>query len=468
MAHRQTFLILGASGDLTSRLLLPGLASLLDAGQTGDLLLVGSSVDEWSQEEWRDRVRNSLERSEGAGERSMALAASARYVQADVTDEEGVRSVLAAVEGQPIIYFALPPEVSITACEVLRKVGCPPETRLVLEKPFGRDAKSAEAFNRLLAEIVPESQVHRVDHFLGLSTVLNIFGLRFANRVFEPMMNSHHVESVEILWDEDLALEGRAGYYDRAGALVDMIQSHLLQVAAVLAMEPPPTTGEKDIRDGTARILRAASVWDDDPARFSRRARYSAGTIEGRELPAYADEEGVEPEKMTETFAEIVIGVDTWRWAGVPFRLRSGKAIGNPRKEAVINFRDPEQIPRGLVGAEGQNRLRIGLGFGSDTVRFDIAVNGPGDPKELDFATLEATLGAGYLSEYGEVLKTVLDGTPALSVRGDAAVDCWRIIDPVRQAWKTGEVPLLEYPAGSSGPEPWPESGLPGSQPGGS
>ncbi|HNC15816.1 MAG TPA: hypothetical protein PLV77_07945, partial [Solirubrobacterales bacterium] len=192
MAHRQTFLILGASGDLTSRLLLPGLASLVDAGQTGDLLLVGSSVDEWSQEEWRDRVRNSLEKSGGAGEGSMALAASARYVQADVTDVEGVRSVLAAVEGQPIIYFALPPEVSITACEVLRKVGCPPETRLVLEKPFGRDAESAEAFNRLLAEIVPESQVHRVDHFLGLSTVLNIFGLRFANRVFEPMMNSHH------------------------------------------------------------------------------------------------------------------------------------------------------------------------------------------------------------------------------------------------------------------------------------
>ena len=130
----------------------------------------------------------------------------------------------------------------------------------------------------------------------------------------------------------------------------------------------------------------------------------------------------------------------------VPFRLRSGKAIGNPRKEAVINFRDPEQIPRGLVGAEGQNRLRIGLGFGSDTVRFDIAVNGPGDPKELDFATLEATLGAGYLSEYGEVLKTVLDGTPALSVRGDAAVDCWRIIDRSGRHGKRARCPPARVP----------------------
>lgn len=409
-------------------------------------------------------MRDSFELSDTQGDESAKLAGSTRYVRADVTTEKGIEQVLSSVEGRPILYFALPPEISIAACEALKKVGCPDETRLVIEKPFGRDEASAEAFNRLLAGIVPEDQVHRVDHFLGLSTVLNIVGMRFANRVFEPVLNSHHVESVEIIWDEDLALEGRAGYYDRAGALADMIQSHLLQVTAVLAMEPPATIGARDIRDGTAAILRAARIWDEDPKRFSRRARYTAGTIEGRSLPAYVEEKGVDPDRMTETFAELVIAIDNWRWAGVPFRLRSGKALGNPRKEAIINFRPPEHLPTGLVGSEGCNRLRIGLGFGADMLRFDLAVNGAGDPTELGEATLEAELGAGYLSEYGEVLKAVLDGNPGLSVRGDAAVECWRIIDPVRDAWRSGEVPMEEYPAGSIGPGSWPKGGLPGAQ----
>jgi len=458
---RQTFLILGASGDLTARLLLPGLASLVESGQAGDVLLVGSSVEDWSDAEWRDRVRDSFREAGAAGEATSALVESAEYRQADVTKPDDLRRLLGTLEGAPVIYFALPPEVSILACEALREVGCPEGTRLALEKPFGRDAESAAAFNDLLADLVPESRVHRIDHFLGFSTVLNIVGLRFANRILEPVLNSHHVESVEIVWDEDLALEGRAGYYDRAGALVDMIQSHLLQVTAVLAMEPPPTLEAVDVRDGTARVLRAASVWADDPVRFSRRARYTAGEIDGRRLPDYASEDGVDPNRRTETFAEVILSIATWRWAGVPFRLRSGKALGNPRKEAVVNFRRPERTPEGFRGTDGADRLRIGLGFGADKLRLDLAVNGPGDPVELDRATLEADLGAGYLSEYGEVLKGVLDGNPTLSVRGDAAVDCWRIIEPVRRAWREGEVPLEEYPAGSPGPGRWPESGLP-------
>lgn len=450
MGASKTFLILGASGDLTSRLLLPGLASLVAAGMADDLLLMGSSMDEWSDERWRGRIRESLS---GEDERTReVLADSAVYVQADVTGEEGMRRILERVEGELIIYFALPPEVSIAACRALSELGCPPGTRLALEKPFGRDEESAAEFNDLLAGMVPEEQVHRVDHFLGFSTVLNIVGLRFANRVFEPVLNCHHVESVDIVWDEDLALEGRAAYYDRAGALVDMIQSHLLQVTAVLAMEPPPALDAVEVRDGTARILRAASIWEDDPVRSSRRARYTAGRIGSRELPAYADEDGVDPDRMTETLAEIVLQIDTWRWAGVPFRLRSGKALGDPRKEATINFRPAEKLPAGFEGGGEANHLRIGLGFGADKLRFDLAVNGPGDPKVLDQATLETELGAGYLSEYGEVLKGILDGNPTLSVRGDAAVECWRIIEPVRKAWSEDRVPLEEYPAGSGGP----------------
>ena len=456
MAHEQTFLILGATGDLTARLLLPGLASLVDSGGAGDLLLVGSSNQDLGDEEWQAKVRESAAGS--GGEASARLAGSSFFAKADATDPTQLKALLERTEGDLIIYFALPPEVSIATCEALHEIGCPPGTRLALEKPFGRDEKSAAAFNELLSKIVPEDQVFRVDHFLGFSTVLNIVGLRFANRVLEPVLNSHHVQSVEVIWDEDLALEGRAAYYDEAGALVDMIQSHLLQVTAILAMEPPPATNAVEVRDGTARVLRASSVRQGDPARFSRRARYATGVVDGRRLPAYRDEEGIDPARETETLAEVELEIDTWRWAGVPFRLRSGKALGNPRKEAVINFKNPEWVPAGFSGPETRNRLRIGLGFGADTLRFDLTVNGPGNPNELDPVTLEAELGAGYLSEYGEVLNGVLDGDPTLSVRGDAAVECWRIIAPVREAWREGLVPLDEYPAGSAGPDGWPDS----------
>jgi glucose-6-phosphate 1-dehydrogenase len=300
--------------------------------------------------------------------------------------------------------------------------------------------------------------VHRVDHFLGLSTVLNIVGVRFANRMLEPVLNAEHVERVDIVWDEDLGLEGRAGYYDGAGALVDMIQSHLLQVLSLLAMEAPSTLQERDVRGNQAALLRATRVWQDDPASFSRRARYTAGEIDGRHLPSYVDEEGVDPARETETLAELILAVDTWRWAGVPFRVRSGKAVGTPRKEATITFKQPPWVPTGLTGYDRPDRLRIGLGFGADHLRLDLNINGPGDPSVIDPVTLEADFGAGELSEYGEVLRGILRGDATLTVRGDTAVECWRIIEPVRKAWKDNATPLLEYPAGSDGPDgSWPQ-----------
>ena len=179
------------------------------------------------------------------------------------------------------VFFALPPAVTVQACQALAGAELPEHTRLVLEKPFGTDAASAAALNDLLARLVPEDQVYRVDHYLGMSTVLNILGLRFANRMLESVLNGEHVQSVDIVFDESLALEGRAGYYDRAGALVDMIQSHSLQVLALLAMEAPSTLQARDVRDATTAVLRATRVWGDDPATWSRRARYTAGRSTG-------------------------------------------------------------------------------------------------------------------------------------------------------------------------------------------
>jgi glucose-6-phosphate 1-dehydrogenase len=214
-------------------------------------------------------------------------------------------------------------------------------------------------------------------------------------------------------------------------------------------MEPPSTLGARDLRDCRAQVLRATRVWNHDPAACSHRARYTAGEIDGRKLPSYVDEEGVDPGRDTETLAEVVLAVDTWRWAGVPFRLRSGKALGAARKEVAVTFKPPALVPAGLTGCDQPDRLRLGIAPGPSGLRLDFNISGPGDPFAIDPVTLEADFGAGELPEYGEVLKGVVEGDPTLSVRGDMAVDCWRIIEPVQQAWRDGRVPLEEYPAGS-------------------
>jgi glucose-6-phosphate 1-dehydrogenase len=453
----QTLLILGASGDLTGRLLLPGLAGLLATGAGEGLTLLGSGMEDWDDERWRKRVADSFAEAGASGRQVEIVAHGARYMRADVTAEGDLRRLLDACEGTAIVYFALPPAVTEKACELLTHIGLPDGTRLVMEKPFGNDAESAEALNQLLAKLVPEDHVHRVDHFLGMATVLNIVGVRLANRIVEPVLNAEHVESVDIVFDEDLGLEGRAGYYDGAGAMVDMLQSHLLQVLSLVAMEAPPTLSDRDLSDRRAQVLRAARIWDDDPVASSYRARYTAGEIDGRRFPSYVDEDGTDPSRNTETLAELVLAVDSWRWTGVPFRLRSGKALGSPRKEVVINFKPPQRVPDGLSGCDQRNRLRIGIfRAGPDHLRLDFNISGPGDPSVIDPVTLEAEFGAGELFEYGEVLKGVLEGDPTLSVRGDMAVDCWRIIEPVQRAWRDSAVPLEEYPAGSSGPDAWP------------
>jgi glucose-6-phosphate 1-dehydrogenase len=459
-AAQQTLLILGATGDLAGRLLLPGLGGLLAGGGVKDLLLVGSGRHGWDDDRWRKRVADSFTSVDARGRQVDAVVKGARYLEADVTVEGDLRRLLDACQGHLVMFFALPPSVTAEACRVLCGIGLPNGTRLVMEKPFGTDTASATALNDLLARLVPEDQVYRVDHYLGMSTVLNIVGLRFANRMLESVLNGEHVQSIDIVFDEALALEGRAGYYDGAGALVDMIQSHSLQVLALLAMEAPSTLQARDFRDAKAAVLRATRVWADDPARWSRRARYTAGEIDGHALPSYVDEEGVDPGRNTETFAEVILAVNTWRWAGVPFRVRAGKALRSLRKEAVITFKQPPWVPVGLAGYDRPDRLRIG--FDPDWLRVDLNINGPGDPSVVDPVTLEASFEPGHLPPYGEVLKGVFEGDPTLSVRGDTAVECWRIVEPVLAAWRDDQVPLQKYPAGSAVSDDWPAPQQPG------
>lgn len=447
-----TLVIIGASGDLTARLLLPALAELLEAQPDRRIHLVGVGRTPLSDAQWRRRVRAAFSEAD-AGDVVSTLA-STPYITADATTGPGLRQILREVpDGRLILYFAVPPSAAVEACAALKPGELPDGTLLALEKPFGDDEQSAHELNEILGRLLPEERIFRVDHFLGRSTVLNLLGLRFANRLFEPTWSAEHIESVSIRFDETLGLEGRAGYYDRAGAMIDMIQSHLLQVLAVFAMEPPATLGELDIRSATAAVLRATHVWEDNPVHYSRRARYTAGTAGGEELPSYVDEPGVAPDRDTETLAEITCEVRTARWEGVPFTLRSGKALGEKLAEIEVVMRPVRHLPTGFTGAAPGTVLRFSLG--PDQLSLELSVNGGEDPFALHRATLDAALGLGAQRAYAEVLEAILDGDAALSVRGDTAEQCWRIIQPVRDAWRRGDVPLEDYAAGSSGPEGW-------------
>lgn len=450
MADATTLVIFGAGGDLASRLLLPALGQLLTREPSRAVRIIGADREEWTDADLESVVRKSFATMDAE---KAASRVDVSYVRTDITRPDDLRTLLQGCTGQVAIYFAVPPSVAAASIEALTPEMLPDGAVLVMEKPFGTDEESARALNRTLTALVPESQVFRVDHFLGRSTTLNLLGARFANRILEPLWSAESIESVDIVYDESLALEGRAGYYDSAGALVDMIQSHLLQVLAVLAMEEPTTLDEIDFRAATGAVLRATTVWGDDPVASSRRARYTAGTVGGTEKPSYADEPGVDPARQTETLAEATFEVRNSRWAGTPFRLRSGKALGTPATEIVVRFRPVRHVPTGLTGSQDGAVLRFSLG--PDRISLELNLNAEKDPFELERATLSAELGEGALKAYAEVLSGVLDGDPLLSVRGDAAEQCWRIVAPILEAWRRDEVPLEEYAAGSPGPEGW-------------
>jgi glucose-6-phosphate 1-dehydrogenase len=444
--------IFGATGDLTGRYLLPGLAALREAGHLGDdFRLTGAAREGWDTAEFQRWAAGQLSRNAGhlpASTRDAIVSAS-RYRQADVTDPASVAAVIEG-EGPVAAYLALPPAVFPAAVSALHDAGLPPDSRIVLEKPFGEDLHSAVELNRLLADCVPEQAVFRVDHFLAMTTVQNLLGTRLANQVLEPIWDAAHIARVDIVWDESLALEGRAGYYDWIGALKDMLQNHLLQILCLVAMEPPLSLGERDLRDRKMDVLRSVRpLTDADVAQRTRRGRYLAGRIGDRQVPAYADEDGVDPARRTETFAEMELELDNWRWAGTVFRLRTGKALKRDRKEVAVHFRPVPHLPFGHTGEPHPNVLRFGL----DPETLSLELTGIGaTARNLVPLTLGARLDPPELPAYGRLLLDVLDGNAALSIRDDEAEQSWRVVTPVLSAWSKDLVPLEEYPAGSDGP----------------
>ncbi|MEU1893475.1 glucose-6-phosphate dehydrogenase [Streptomyces pristinaespiralis] len=446
--------VFGGTGDLTGRFLLPALAALHAAGHIDDRFgLTGASREDWDGERYRKWADAQLERhgADLPADSRRAVIASADYRRADVTDPADVGAAVAG-EDPVAVYLALPPALFPSAVTALHEAGLPPGSRIVLEKPFGEDLAGAQELNRLLADLVPERAVFRVDHFLAMTTVQNVLGSRLANRVLEPIWNSTHIAEIEIVWDETLALEGRAGYYDHVGALKDMVQNHLLQLLCLVAMEPPLTLGERDLRDRKVDVLRSVRpLTDFDVAHRTRRARYSSGRAGDREVPAYVDEDGVDARRRTETFAEIVLELDSWRWTGTRFRLRSGKGLGKDRKEVAVRFRSVPHLPFGQDKDVRPNVLRFGLE--PESLSMDMTVTGS-RAKTLTQLALTAEMDAPALPAYGRLLLDVLGGDPALSIRSDEAEEAWRVVEPVLSAWERDLVPMEEYPAGSDGPPP--------------
>ena len=439
-AQIERLLLFGASGDLVGRFLLPALAALRAAGKLGDdFEVVGAAQESWSDEEFRDHAAERLAEhaADVPAEARDATARALRYRQVDFGDRANVDTVINGTGSGPLAaYLALPTGVFPAAIKALDEVGLPRGSRIVLEKPFGENLADAIELNSLLARVGPEagpSAVFRVDHVMGMATAQNLVGMRAAGWLLEPVWNARHIERVELLWEETLALEGRAGYYDRAGALKDVLQNHVLQVLALIAMEPPATLDEGDLREAKVAALRSVR-----PPSRSRRARYTAGRVGEREVSSYADEEGVDPARCTETFAELVLELDSERWAGTEFVLRAGKALGRKRKGALAHLRGGNEL---WIGIEGPDEIRLRLA--------GLAAGPPPEPAQVD---LSGEPPPSDLPAYGRVLLDVLRGGCSLSVRGDEAEEAWRVMTPVLDAWGRGDVPLEEYPAGSTGP----------------
>ncbi len=449
----ERMVLFGASGDLTSRLLLPALSQLAERDSLPPgLTIVGAATTDWSTNDFKDHIATRLREHSTA-----SLAAQARvvdmltFVAADVTDPADVRRVIGIDAPNTLVYLALPPVLLPSALAALATAGLGVSDAVAIEKPFGTDLASARRLNEILRVDLPAPTIFRVDHFLSNELVRRVLSLRFLNRVFAPVWNAENIERVDISWLEDLTLEGRAAYYDGAGALKDMLQNHLMEVMALVLMEQPARLDADSFRAVRVEALRAVGApAADRMASTTVRARYTAGVVGSRTVPSYVAEPGVDPSRDTETYAALTLDVDNPRWSGVPFTIRSGKAFGRRSAEITVHFRPlPGYLTRQWPGVEA-NTLRIGLT--EPYVRLSTTLNGPDQSAEQ--RQLETISASPPLSAYAHLVRDMLRNDPMLFIRGDEAEESWRIVDPVMRAWSAGAVTMQEYPAG--GTAPWP------------
>ncbi len=470
--------LFGGTGDLTHRKLVPALYHLARGGNLpSEFAIVGIGRRDWSDEQYRDEVKKSL--SQGAdpdfdafwGQFASHLCFSAGAFD-DAETYTKLKERLAQLDkshgtrGNHLFYLAVAPEYFATIIDQLGAAGLiyshqeSPWSRVVIEKPFGHDLASARVLNRDVSKVLDESQVYRIDHYLGKETVQNILALRFGNSIFEPIWNRRHVASVQITVAEEVGMAGgRGAYYDTAGAIRDMVQNHMMQLLCLVAMEPPVDLSADAVRNEKLKVLQALPTWsDDDVHRNVVRAQYTKGSIQGSEVPGYLEEKGVKPDSRTSPYVAMRLTLNTWRWAGVPFYLRTGKRLPKRATEIAMQFHKP---PTALFepeadGASGANQLilRIQPNEGA-SLAFQAKI--PGSRRRLQEVRMDFRYGTAFAvpppEAYERLLLDVMLGDPTLFTRTDEVDSAWRFINQILDAWEKPDAPPpVTYDAGSWGP----------------
>jgi glucose-6-phosphate 1-dehydrogenase len=456
-APAATLVIFGALGDLTRRLLTPSLLNLTQEKLIGDdFRVIGVGHREGDDELMRQELEGALDLSDEDHAAAWAgLRDRLSYLTGDFNDAGMYERLRERVTGNAAFYLATAPSFFGAIAENLATSGLLEETdgfrRIAIEKPFGHDLDSARALNACLLERMPESQIYRVDHFLGKETVQNIMVVRFANAMFEAVWNCAHIDHVEISVAEAIGVGTRGAFYDATGALRDMVPNHLFQLLALVTMEPPNRFDAESIRDEKARVLAAVQPITPEDA---VRGRYTAGQAGGKDLPDYVREANVAPDSHTETFAALALRIDNWRWSGVPFYLRTGKGLSARDSEIVIHFRAAPAAPFARVqGERPANRLLFQL-QPHEGVRLAVVGKEPGTslattPITLDFCYADR-FKIGKRTGYETILYDLLTGDQTLFQRADMIEAGWAAIQPVLDAWAEGHPE--DYPAGSTGP----------------
>jgi glucose-6-phosphate 1-dehydrogenase len=462
-------LLFGATGDLALRKLVPALYRRHLAGQIGAgsrVLAVArtSQTREVYLAQIEETCRKYLRPEEFSAAQWMSFAALVDYVTVDATQAQDFKKLSTLLAGRDdvvrVIFLSTAPSLYTLTCNNLAASGLvTPKSRVVLEKPLGQDRASAEAINRSVGAIFAEQQIYRIDHYLGKETVQNLIALRFGNTLFEPLWRRGRIRHVQITVAEQLGVEGRGQFYDQTGALRDMVQSHLLQLVCILAMEPPASSDPDAVRDEKLKVLRALRpILDRDVQTKTVRAHYKAGAVNGQPVPGYLDEGGVPADSTTETFVALKAEIDTWRWAGVPFYLRTGKRLAERLTEIVITFEDvPHSIFEGAGSSDDRspNRLVIRL-QPQESITLTILAKMPGEVMRLKPVNLALDLAGSFkekpVDAYERLIMDVVKGNLTLFMRRDELDAAWRWIDPIREGWARHDERIKSYVAGSWGP----------------